>query len=264
MDLNAKIRSHCQAANTALAYCATEVMYGKMLLEEILGIELPPAVIYEDNTGAIYLAKNQQVGARTKHVDIKRHYTRELIENKKLIVKFTRTDDNLADTFTKNLGNEHYERFEDIIHSGMTPIKLEDAFADRDREDVKQVANIVVEDRGYGFGITTCETRIETRVDKVTVPSGIRDTDPINTTMDPWDLLGQDQEYVDETYSVQGTAYINVTDSGWETVGRTVLAETGYSEYDDRKAVSGNDDEASHTGVGVDLAGLLGKLRLKE
>ena len=122
----------------------------------------------------------------------------------------------------------------------------------------------MVEDRGYGFGITTYETRIETRVDKVTVPSGIRDTDPINTTMDPWDLLGQDQEYVDETYGAQGTAHVNVTDSGWETVGRTVLAETGYSEYDDGKAVSGNDDEASHTGVGVDLAGLLGKLRLKE
>ena len=82
--------------------------------------------------------------------------------------------------------------------------------------------------------------------------------------MDPWDLLGQDQEYVDETYGARGTAHVNVTDSGWETVGRTVLGETGYSEYDDRKAVSGNNDEAGHTGVGVDLAGLLGKLRLKE
>ena len=229
-----------------------------MLLEEILGMELPPAVIYEDNTGAIYLANNQQVGARTKHVDIKRHYTRELIENKKLVVKFTRSEDNLADPFTKNLGNDHYERFEDIIHSGMTPFNIDDASPDRDREDVELVANIVLEDRG--FGITTCETRM----DRVTGTTELRDKNPVSTTMDPWEALEQDQEYVDEACCDQGTAITNVTGNRWETISRAVLNETGIGEYGCEKAVGRNDVKAGKSGVGVDLAGLLGKLRWKE
>ena len=39
-----------------------------------LGVGEMPGIIYEDNEGAIFLAKNQQVGMRTKHIDIKYHF----------------------------------------------------------------------------------------------------------------------------------------------------------------------------------------------
>jgi hypothetical protein len=56
-----------------------------------------------DNTGAIYLSNNQAVGSRTKHIDIRTHYVRNLI-NEEIIKKlFVKSENNAADIFTKNV-----------------------------------------------------------------------------------------------------------------------------------------------------------------
>jgi hypothetical protein len=57
----------------------------------------------EDNTGAIYLVRNQQVGQRTKHIDVRWHFIHELYERKELTVKFVRSEHNKADINTKNV-----------------------------------------------------------------------------------------------------------------------------------------------------------------
>ena len=61
--------SSTEAEHVALAECAQESKFENMLMEEILGRD-KPAKIYKDNTGTIFLVKNQQVGARTKHIDV--------------------------------------------------------------------------------------------------------------------------------------------------------------------------------------------------
>jgi len=55
-----------------------------MLMREIAWVDLP-AIILEDNMGAIHMSKNKQVGKRTKHIDVKYHYTREFIQEDKEI-----------------------------------------------------------------------------------------------------------------------------------------------------------------------------------
>jgi hypothetical protein len=40
----------------------------------------------EDNTGVIYLVKNQQVGQHMKHIDVPWHFIRELYKTKELKV----------------------------------------------------------------------------------------------------------------------------------------------------------------------------------
>jgi hypothetical protein len=72
-----------------------------MLLREIANTELE-AVMLEDNTGAIFLVKNQQVGARTKHIDVRYHFLREHFEQKHFKIKFVRSEDNESDILTKN------------------------------------------------------------------------------------------------------------------------------------------------------------------
>jgi hypothetical protein len=59
-----------------------------------------------DNTGAIYLANNYATGPRTKHIDIRTHYVRELIINGILKIEFVKSEDNDADIFTKNVSEE--------------------------------------------------------------------------------------------------------------------------------------------------------------
>ena len=46
--------------------------------------------------------KNDQVGQRTKHINIKWHHVRDMIKDGDLDVKYVRSDDNPADVMTKN------------------------------------------------------------------------------------------------------------------------------------------------------------------
>jgi len=80
-----------------------------MLLQEITGVRLP-VILLEDNTGAIFLVKNQQVGAKTKHIDVGHHFIRELHEEESLIVKYMESRFNEADMMTKNLQLELFLR----------------------------------------------------------------------------------------------------------------------------------------------------------
>ena len=51
--------------------------------------------------GAIYLAKNQIHHARTKHINVKYHFVRDVLENRDIEVKKIHTKDNSADMLTK-------------------------------------------------------------------------------------------------------------------------------------------------------------------
>ena len=54
-----------------------------------------------DSQSAIHLAKNQVYHARTKHIDVRYHFVREIIEEGGVLVQKIKTDDNPADMLTK-------------------------------------------------------------------------------------------------------------------------------------------------------------------
>ena len=63
----------------ALSACAQEVKFVNMLLEEMSEVQ-KPEFVNKDNQGAIFLAKNRQVGMCTKHIDICHHFLRYMVE----------------------------------------------------------------------------------------------------------------------------------------------------------------------------------------
>ena len=69
-----------------------------------------PTLIYEDNQGAISMAKNPVFHKRTKHVQIHYHFVREAVEQGTIILEYCRTDDMLADSFTKALARDQFEK----------------------------------------------------------------------------------------------------------------------------------------------------------
>ena len=52
---------------------------------------------------------------RTKHVDIRYHYVREMTENGFLEIIFVKSENNRADIFTKNTDTKAFERHRDTI-----------------------------------------------------------------------------------------------------------------------------------------------------
>ena len=59
--------------------------------------------MHVDNTGARDLAYNPQHHERTKHIERRHFYIRELVEMNQIVVPIVKTDDNIADFFTKVL-----------------------------------------------------------------------------------------------------------------------------------------------------------------
>jgi hypothetical protein len=94
--------SSSEAEYISYATCCQETMFQNMMLEELLGYQTPTATIYEDNQGCIFLVKNQSTGQRTKHVEVKLHFSREQYEMQRIEPVFCRSEEQYADGMTKN------------------------------------------------------------------------------------------------------------------------------------------------------------------
>ena len=66
-------------------------------------------ILYCDNTSAINISKNPVMHAKTKHIAIKYHYVRELVEDKQVKMEYIHTKEKIADIFTKPLPKDTYE-----------------------------------------------------------------------------------------------------------------------------------------------------------
>jgi len=63
-----------------------------------------PAILYNDNNGAVSLTKNTKHNSRVKHIDIHHHFIRECVENGEIAVRYISSSENLANIFMKPLG----------------------------------------------------------------------------------------------------------------------------------------------------------------
>ena len=68
-----------------------------------------------DNSGAHDLAHNWSIGGRTRHVDVRMHFLRELKEEGLIVCDWVSGEENPADLFTKNfqgpLFNKHASNY---------------------------------------------------------------------------------------------------------------------------------------------------------
>jgi len=131
--------SSTEAEYQALSECAQEAMFTRNMIEEITGKEPQAAVIFEDNLGAMFLAKNAQVSARTKHIDVRHHYIRDLIRERKLEIKFVRSEDNPADIMTKNTNRDLFQKHSHNIKEGTLPCWREDVNSDGNLDRKKEL-----------------------------------------------------------------------------------------------------------------------------
>ncbi|GKC32827.1 retrotransposon protein, putative, ty1-copia subclass [Tanacetum coccineum] len=66
-----------------------------------LGVNPRSVVVNCDNQSAIYLSRNAMFHERTKHINVRYHFIREIVESKEIGVVKIGTKDNAADAFTK-------------------------------------------------------------------------------------------------------------------------------------------------------------------
>ena len=73
------------------SYC-TQLLWMQKLLHNY-GICQEHLTIYYDNTSSINISKNPIQHSRTKHIEIRHHFIRKLVEDGTLTLEFIHTDD---------------------------------------------------------------------------------------------------------------------------------------------------------------------------
>jgi hypothetical protein len=66
------------------------------------------------NQSSIKLTENEKSSHRTKHIDTKYYFARDLVSNGKIELKYVPTDDNIADFFTKPLKTIKLKKFREL------------------------------------------------------------------------------------------------------------------------------------------------------
>lgn len=94
--------STCEAEYMSISITCQEIIYLTQLLRDIEPSREPiPAIIRNDNQGAIALVKNPVKHTRSKHIDIRYHFIRDCYNENKVTLEYVPTNMNISDLFTK-------------------------------------------------------------------------------------------------------------------------------------------------------------------
>ena len=89
---------------------AQDMLYAKRTVESIgLKVELP-MILESDNKGMVDLVNNHSVGGRTRHIETRQYFLRQLKEDNIIKVVWTPGKTNSSDIFTKNLPRAEFEQ----------------------------------------------------------------------------------------------------------------------------------------------------------
>ena len=93
--------SSAEAEYRSMRKLTSELIWIKGLLRD-LGIEITtPMTMHSDNQAAIHIASNSVFHERTKHIEVDCHKVRQAVEQQVILPCYTRSEDQLADIFTK-------------------------------------------------------------------------------------------------------------------------------------------------------------------
>ena len=112
--------SIAEAEYIAAGSCCTQLLWMKNLLYNY-GILQDTMCVFCDNTSAINLSKNLVQHSKSKHIEIRYHFIRDLVEDKVVCLKFIHTDNQKADIFIEPLDGPRFESLRKTIGVGTIP-----------------------------------------------------------------------------------------------------------------------------------------------
>eukprot|EP00253_Pinus_taeda_P007432 PITA_07432 len=95
--------STTEAEYLAVTAATCQAVWMRRMLRSLCQEQTKGPMIFCDNSSAIALSKNSVFYKRTKHIDRKFHYIRELVSNGEIVLKHCRTQEQVADILTKPL-----------------------------------------------------------------------------------------------------------------------------------------------------------------
>ena len=100
--------STAEAEYIAAGSSCSQMLWMKQMLTEY-NVTQDVMTLYCDNLSTINISKNSIQHSRTKHIDIRHHFIRDLVEEKTIKLEHVATELQLADIFTKALDANQFE-----------------------------------------------------------------------------------------------------------------------------------------------------------
>jgi hypothetical protein len=97
-------KEKCIAANVA----SCEVVWLQNLLVGLFDLELEPTLIYCVNQSCVKLSKNPVFHDKSKHIEIKYHFIREMVQKGAVKLRYISIDEKIAGILTKPLSKVKY------------------------------------------------------------------------------------------------------------------------------------------------------------
>ena len=108
-------KSSTEAELVAISDGLSTLIWSRDFLIE-QGYEMGPAILHQDNLGAMQLAKRgQATSKRTRHVNIRYFFITDRINSGEVMLEHTFTEDMLADLLTKPLSGDKFDSLRDRL-----------------------------------------------------------------------------------------------------------------------------------------------------
>ena len=93
----------------------SQAIWLRRILEDVGEKQEKATRMFCDNKSAIAMAKNPVYNSRTRHIAVKHHFIREKIEEQEIELVYYKSEDQVADIFTKALPKEKFQRFRELL-----------------------------------------------------------------------------------------------------------------------------------------------------
>eukprot|EP00253_Pinus_taeda_P008812 PITA_08812 len=109
------------ALNTAEAECiasneaCSEAVWLQKLSTGLFGQELEPTMVHCDNQSYVKLLENLVFHDRLKHIEIKYHYIRDMVQRREIRLEYVSTNEQTVDVLTKSLLRDKFVYFKDKL-----------------------------------------------------------------------------------------------------------------------------------------------------
>jgi hypothetical protein len=119
----APAQSSCEAEYVAAGVASCEISWIRQFLQEIGKPIKGPTLLESDSQSAMNIASNPVNHDRTKHVELKWHLTRQMVQDKLIKVQYIRTDLQVADALTKSVPGPKLQFCARSMGVGPSPIE---------------------------------------------------------------------------------------------------------------------------------------------
>jgi hypothetical protein len=109
--------SSAEAEYMAISDMMKEILWMRMILNELHVNVITPTIIFVDNQSAIRISENDSDHDRTKHIDIRHCFIQDCIHNGDIKLEWVPSQHQRADIFTKPLSSQQFTALhESIMH----------------------------------------------------------------------------------------------------------------------------------------------------